>query len=133
MLKKQIQGSFGLGGITGYMVDMLNCGCFKELLDVQCFDLNAVESIRENPNHKEISAIESKTDAFTAGHASSSVSIALGMARARTLQGQDYDVVAVLGDGAMTGGLAYEGLNNAGRLRRNNSVMHQMPARPTTV
>ena len=37
---------------------MLKCGCFKELLDVQCFDLNAVESIRENPNHKEISAIE---------------------------------------------------------------------------
>lgn len=58
MLQKQIQGSFGLGGITGYMVDMLKCGCFKELLDVQCFDLNAVESIRENPNHKEISAIE---------------------------------------------------------------------------
>ena len=58
MLKKQITGSFGLGGITGYMVDMLKCGCFKELLDVQCFDLNAVESIRENPNHKEISAIE---------------------------------------------------------------------------
>ncbi len=58
MLKKEIAGSFGLGGITGYMVDMLKCGCFKELLDVQCFDLNAVESIRENPNHKEISAIE---------------------------------------------------------------------------
>lgn|GEM_PF-1364450 len=58
MLKKQIAGSFGLGGITGYMVDMLKSGCFKELLDVQCFDLNAVESIRENPNHKEISAIE---------------------------------------------------------------------------
>lgn len=58
MLKKQIQGSFGLGGITGYMVDMLKTGCFKELLDVQCFDLNAVESIRENPSHKEISAIK---------------------------------------------------------------------------
>lgn len=58
MLKKEIEGSFGLGGITGYMVDMLKCGCFKELLDVQCFDLNAVQSIRENPNHREISAIE---------------------------------------------------------------------------
>ena len=58
ILKKQIQGSFALGGITGYMVDMLNAGCFKELLDVQCFDLNAVESISNNPNHKEISAIE---------------------------------------------------------------------------
>lgn len=57
---------------------------------------------------------ESVTDAFTAGHASSSVSIALGMARARTLLGQKYHVVAVIGDGATTGGLAYEGLNDAG-------------------
>lgn len=56
---------------------------------------------------------ESDSDAFVAGHASSSVSIALGMARARTQLGQDYDIVAVLGDGAATGGLAYEGLNDA--------------------
>ena len=56
---------------------------------------------------------ESQSDAFVAGHASSSVSIALGMARARTLQKQDYDVVALIGDGACTGGMAYEGLNNA--------------------
>ena len=56
---------------------------------------------------------ESDTDAFVAGHASSSVSIALGMARARTLQKQDYDVVALIGDGAATGGMAYEGLNDA--------------------
>ena len=55
---------------------------------------------------------ESNTDAFVAGHASSSVSIALGMARARSLLGQDYDVVAVIGDGAATGGMAYEGLND---------------------
>ena len=56
---------------------------------------------------------ESDSDAFVAGHASSSVSIALGMARARTLQKQKYHVVAVLGDGAATGGMAYEGLNDA--------------------
>ena len=56
---------------------------------------------------------ESNTDAFVAGHASSSVSIALGMARARTLQKQDYQVVALIGDGAATGGVAYEGLNDA--------------------
>ena len=56
---------------------------------------------------------ESQADAFVAGHASSSVSIALGMARARTLQNQDYDVLAVIGDGACTGGMAYEGLNDA--------------------
>ena len=56
---------------------------------------------------------ESDTDAFVAGHASSSVSVALGMARARTLSGADYQVVALMGDGAATGGLAYEGLNDA--------------------
>lgn len=56
---------------------------------------------------------ESDCDAFVAGHSSSSVSIALGMARARTLQGEDYNVVALLGDGAATGGMAFEGLNDA--------------------
>ena len=56
---------------------------------------------------------ESCTDAFVAGHASSSVSIALGMARARTALKQDYHVVALLGDGAATGGMAYEGLSDA--------------------
>ncbi len=53
---KGIQGSFGLGGITGYLVDMLKEGYFAQLLDVQCFDLTAVESIRDNPQHQEISA-----------------------------------------------------------------------------
>ena len=57
---------------------------------------------------------ESVHDAFIAGHASNSVSVALGMARARTLQHEDYSVLALIGDGALTGGLAYEGLNNAG-------------------
>ena len=56
MLAEGIHGSFGLGGITGYMVDMLNEGCFESLMDVQCFDLKAVESIRSNPRHQEISA-----------------------------------------------------------------------------
>lgn len=56
MLRKEIKGSFGLGGITSYMVDMLKNGCFKALYDVQCFDLGAVESIRTNPNHMEVTA-----------------------------------------------------------------------------
>lgn len=56
---------------------------------------------------------ESDADAFVAGHASSSVSVALGMARARTLQNQKYNVIAIIGDGAATGGMAYEGLNDA--------------------
>ena len=55
---------------------------------------------------------ESDADAFVAGHASDSVSVALGMAKARTLLHEDYDVCAVIGDGALTGGLAYEGIEN---------------------
>lgn len=58
--------------------------------------------------------VESNCDAFIAGHASNSVSVATGMARARTLSGLDYDVIALIGDGALTGGLAYEGLSDAG-------------------
>ena len=58
---------------------------------------------------------ESVHDAFIAGHASNAVSVALGMARARTLMKEDYSVIALLGDGALTGGLAYEGLSNAGQ------------------
>ena len=57
---------------------------------------------------------ESDDDAFIAGHASNSVSVAAGMAKARTMLGEDYNVVAVIGDGALTGGLAYEGLAYAG-------------------
>ena len=56
---------------------------------------------------------EAEDDAFIAGHASNSVSVALGMAHARSLSGEDYDVCAVIGDGAMTGGLSFEGLSNA--------------------
>ena len=59
---------------------------------------------------------ESEYDVFGAGHASTSISAALGMARARDLKGEKHCVVAIIGDGAMTGGLAYEGLNNAGVL-----------------
>ena len=60
---------------------------------------------------------ESESDSFVAGHASSSVSIALGMARARKLTGQKYQVVTLIGDGAATGGMVYEALNDAGNSR----------------
>lgn len=56
MRRQKIAGSFGCGGITGYFVDMLEEGLFRALFDVQCFDLRAVESIRKNRNHVEISA-----------------------------------------------------------------------------
>lgn len=57
---------------------------------------------------------ESDCDAFVAGHASNSVSVAIGMARARTLQKENYHVLALIGDGALSGGMAYEGLSDAG-------------------
>ena len=60
---------------------------------------------------------ESNADPFLAGHASDSVSLAAGMARARTLMHGQYDVVAVVGDGAMTGGMCYEGLSDLGASR----------------
>jgi 1-deoxy-D-xylulose-5-phosphate synthase len=66
---------------------------------------------------------ESPYDCFGAGHASTSVSAALGMAIARDLRGGDETIVAVLGDGALTGGLAYEALNNAGSLPGNLIVV----------
>lgn len=58
---------------------------------------------------------EHRADSFIAGHASNAVSVALGMARARTINQEPYHVVALMGDGAMTGGLAYEGMSNVGQ------------------
>ena len=66
---------------------------------------------------------ESSADAFNTGHSSTSISAALGMARARDLMGKDNKVVAVIGDGALSGGMAYEALNNAARLNTNMIVI----------
>ncbi|MBV8433004.1 MAG: 1-deoxy-D-xylulose-5-phosphate synthase [Candidatus Eremiobacteraeota bacterium] len=66
---------------------------------------------------------ESEYDPFGAGHASTAVSAALGMAQARDLTGGDEKVVAVIGDGALTGGLAYEAINNAGHLKTQFTVI----------
>ncbi len=66
---------------------------------------------------------ESEHDAFGTGHSSTSISAAVGMAVARDLRGEDYDVVAVIGDGSMTGGMAFEALNNAGFLHKKMIVV----------
>lgn len=66
---------------------------------------------------------ESNCDAFNAGHASTSISIADGIVKARDLRGEDYKVVAVIGDGALSGGMAFEALNNAGRLKSNMIIV----------
>ena len=76
------------------------------------------EAFKSNRKREGISGFtrreESVYDAFGVGHSSTSISAALGLATAARLQGSDEKVVAVIGDGALTGGLAYEGLNNAG-------------------
>lgn len=66
---------------------------------------------------------ESIHDCFGTGHSSTSISAALGMAIARDLQGESYNVVAIIGDGAMTGGMAFEALNHAGTLRKKMIVV----------
>lgn len=66
---------------------------------------------------------ESSHDAFIAGHASTSISAALGIAKAMEIKGDDHYVVSVIGDGALTGGEAYEGLNNASKIKSNFIVI----------
>src|SRR5438094_3655804 len=76
---------------------------------------------------------ESEYDVFGAGHAATAISAALGVAVGRDLKGDDYKVVAILGDGALTSGLSYEGLNNAGHSERHLIVVlhdHEMSIAP---
>lgn len=62
---------------------------------------------------------ESECDCFDTGHSSTSISAGLGLVKARDLRNEDYTVVSVIGDGSLTGGMAYEALNNASRLKKN--------------
>lgn len=66
---------------------------------------------------------ESNCDAFDTGHSSTSISAGLGLAKARDLAGEDYGIFAVIGDGALTGGMAYEALNNAADLKTNYVIV----------
>ncbi|MDF2608614.1 MAG: deoxyxylulose-5-phosphate synthase [Lachnospiraceae bacterium] len=81
----------------------------KEFETLRCF-----EGMSGFPKTK-----ESDSDAFNTGHSSTSISAALGIANARDLNGQKFKVAAVIGDGALSGGMAYEALNNAARLKSN--------------
>jgi 1-deoxy-D-xylulose-5-phosphate synthase len=84
----------------------------------------ALESLRQEQGLSGfLKRTESEYDAFGAGHAATSISAALGIAAGRDLVGDDYEVVAILGDGALTSGLAYEGLNNAGHSDRDMIVV----------
>ncbi|MDP2884742.1 MAG: 1-deoxy-D-xylulose-5-phosphate synthase [Ignavibacteria bacterium] len=81
---------------------------------------------------------ESEYDVFGAGHASTAISAALGIATARDFNGEDYKVVAIVGDGSLTGGMAYEAMNNAGLLKKDlivilndNEMVSLSSVRPT--
>src|SRR5215208_4533924 len=83
-----------------------------------------IETLRqENGISGFLKRSESEYDTFGAGHAATSISAALGIAAGRDVKGEDFKVVAILGDGALTSGLAYEGLNNAGHSERDVVVV----------
>ncbi|NLM09342.1 MAG: 1-deoxy-D-xylulose-5-phosphate synthase [Clostridiaceae bacterium] len=85
---------------------------------------DALETIRQMDGISGFPKItESEHDCFNTGHSSTSISAALGIARARDLLGEDYSVVAVIGDGALTGGMAFEALNDAGNSKTNLIVI----------
>lgn len=66
---------------------------------------------------------ESETDGFNTGHSSTSISVGLGLAEAREITGEHYHVISVIGDGALTGGMAFEALNNASHLKSNYIIV----------
>ncbi|MBQ9247567.1 MAG: 1-deoxy-D-xylulose-5-phosphate synthase, partial [Ruminococcus sp.] len=85
---------------------------------------NAIDTIRREGGLSGFpKRSESDCDAFNAGHASTSISAALGIAKAKLLTGDSSYTVAVIGDGSLTGGLAYEGMNNAGQHKKNFIVI----------
>lgn len=101
MEKDNVVGSFALGGITGYMVDMLEKGLFKKLMDVQGFDLEAIRSLANNSNHLEIGA-DYYASPFNAGCAVNQLDIVILGA---TEMDTDFNVNVVTGsDGVIMGG-----------------------------
>lgn len=101
MEKDNIVGSFALGGITGYMVDMLEKGLFKKLMDVQGFDLEAIRSLANNPNHLEIGA-DYYASPFNAGCAVNQLDVVILGATEMDI---DFNVNVVTGsDGVIMGG-----------------------------
>lgn len=114
-------------GIVELTIALLRCFNFDEdkiVFDVghQCYPYKILTGRREEFNtlrsYKGISGFpkreESKYDFFDSGHSSNSISVGLGLAKARDIQIKNYEVISVIGDGALTGGMAYEGLNDLG-------------------
>ncbi|PPD58954.1 1-deoxy-D-xylulose-5-phosphate synthase [Dehalogenimonas etheniformans] len=128
-----LASSLGVVELTIALHKVFNCPDDKIVWDVghQCYAHKLLTGRREQfatlRQYGGISGFtcrdESPYDAFTTGHASTSISAAVGMAAARDLSGDNYNVIAVIGDGAITGGMALEALNNAGHLGKRLIVI----------
>ncbi|XUX01274.1 MAG: 1-deoxy-D-xylulose-5-phosphate synthase [Dehalogenimonas sp.] len=128
-----LASSLGVVELTIALHKVFNCPEDKIVWDVghQCYAHKLLTGRREQfatlRQYGGISGFtcrdESPYDAFTTGHASTSISAAVGMAAARDLSGDNYNVIAVIGDGAITGGMALEALNNAGHLGKRLIVI----------
>jgi len=124
-----LASNLGIVELTLALHYVFNSGTDKILLDVghQCYTHKIITGRKDEFQSIRLKGglsgfprpEESPHDAFRAGHASTSISAALGFATARDLAGQDHKVIAVIGDGSLTGGLSYEGLNQAGGLGKN--------------
>lgn len=120
-----LASNLGVVELTVALHKVFDTSVDRLIFDVghQCYTHKILTGRREEFDHlRSIDGLsgfprpsESIHDPFSAGHASTSISAALGMARARTLLNDDYNIIAVIGDGALTGGLAYEALNDAGQ------------------
>lgn len=128
-----LASNLGVVDLTVALHKVFNTPNDKIIWDVghQCYThkvltgrLDKIDTIRQNGGLSGFpKRSESEYDAFNAGHSSTSISAAFGISKAKELSGETGHVIAVIGDGALTGGLAYEGLNNAGRAKRNFIVV----------
>ena len=128
-----LASSLGTIELTVAIHYVYDCPNDKLVWDVghQAYAHKIITGRRDNfPSNRKLGGIsgfprmaESEYDSFGAGHSSTSISAAYGLAKAAELQGDDNYVVAVIGDGAMTGGLAFEGLNNAGEKKKGKLLV----------
>ena len=124
-----LASNLGVVELTIALFHALNLPKDKIVWDVghQCYTHKILSGRRDDfallRKYKGISGFpkreESPYDCFNTGHSSTSISAALGIAEGRDILGEDYSVVAVIGDGALTGGMAYEALNNASKMKKN--------------
>ena len=124
-----LASNLGVVELTIALFHTLNLPKDKIVWDVghQCYTHKILSGRRDDfallRKYKGISGFpkrdESPYDCFNTGHSSTSISAALGIAEGRDILGEDYTVLAVIGDGALTGGMAYEALNNASKMKKN--------------